>query len=382
MPNLASFEKCTGCEACYNACSHQAIAMQPVDAIGHLYPVIDNASCVECKLCEKSCPVIEPIPLRQAACAYAAWSKDEDDNKASTSGAAASCLSEYVLEQGGIVYGCANEGCEIRHLRIDKVEDVDLLRGSKYVRSEIGLLYRQVKDDLRNEKTVLFVGTPCQVAGLKAYIRNSKYNERLITADLICHGTPSHQFLMKHIRTIVNPNEIRSIIFREQGAYLLRLVNNSGAIIYDKNYWKKRYSDDYMFAFMNGYSYRESCYTCPYAIPERTSDLTLGDFWGLGKDIPFKSEYKNYGISVILPNTDKGKSLVGKLGDRLHLVERPIDEAVRGNDQLRMPKRKSITASLFRWAYLNGISIHKSLLMSDFMFMPIFWMREKLKGTR
>ncbi len=382
MPNLASFEKCTGCYACYNACKHQAISMHTVDAIGHLYPVVDSTKCVDCKMCEKSCPVVKPIPMQQAACAFAAWAKDESENKASTSGAVASCLSKYVLEQKGVVYGCANEGCEIRHIRINNIKDVELVRGSKYVRSEIGLLFRQIKDDLRNEKTVLFVGTPCQVAGLKAYIRNTKYNDRLITADLICHGTPSHQFLMEHVGTIVKPKDIESIFFRDQGSYVLRLVNKEGRIVYDKNYWKKRYSDDYMVTFMKGYSYRESCYACPYAKPQRCSDITLGDFWGLGKDIPFKSEYKDFGISVVLPNTEKGQSIVDKLSDRLHLVERPIEEAIKGNDQLKAPKRKTLTAMVFRKVYTKGLCISKSLLISDFLFIPLFWIREKIKGNR
>ena len=184
MPTLASPETCTGCAACLNACTHSAITMT-TDAEGFLTPNVDNSKCVECKLCEKACPVISPLQDKgfMNPRAYAVWS--EPDRKVSSSGGAFSAFARYVLQQGGVVFGAAfDEELHCKHIEIQDIDGLAPLRGSKYVQSEIGDTFAQVRNHLRADRKVLFCGTPCQVAGLKNFLRKPYPN--LLTLDLIC----------------------------------------------------------------------------------------------------------------------------------------------------------------------------------------------------
>ena len=187
------------------------------DAKGFHYPKVDTTACVDCGACKKVCPFEEEnIKLNIPLTAYAAWNKDREEYLASSSGGAAHVFSSYIIRQGGVVYGCTSEGMHIRHIRVDSLSNLFKLQGSKYVQSDVRGLFSQVKADLKSGKPVLFVGTPCQVAGLKNYIK--WIPEHLYLVDLICHGVPSQQMLNEHIHHILKTSaEQRS--FRKGQSY-------------------------------------------------------------------------------------------------------------------------------------------------------------------
>ena len=352
MDVICSHIDCTACAACMNICPHEAIIMQE-DKLGYQFPQIDVSRCVDCGLCRKACPVLHPIKLHEPNKVYAVVSRDRQEHLTSSSGGAASVISRFLLEQGGIVYGCSEKNyLDISHVRVESVNDLNSLKGSKYVQSNIGLCYRAIKKDLRNNKNVLFVGTPCQVAGLKCFLQ--KEYENLYTVDLICHGVSSQRIL----REDIEKNEIHN-------------CSENGRQIYVKFRWKAQYGiqfgiqlwqiekemrllkstrfpyNSYITAFMTGLSFRENCHQCIYAQSKRIGDLTIGDFWGLGALAKTTIKTRE-GVSLLLVNTNKGLEIVQYVTNRLALEERTLDEAVRGNTNLRQPSPRPVNKDVFK----------------------------------
>lgn len=351
IDKVCDLNKCTGCFACANACPVGAIQMLP-GKIGHLFPTILD-KCIECNKCIKTCPVNNPVELQKPIKTLAFWIKDDEEHQTSTSGGAAACFTNYILEEGGTVYGCASlpHGV-IEHIRIDKKEDAFKLKGSKYVHSHINNTYQLIKADLKSGKKVLFIGLPCQVAGLKRYI--GKENANLFAIDLICHGVPSQQVLFEYIESLgIKRDEVSVVAFREaKGSYLT--IKSSGRSVYYKNECK----DLYYMAFNDNLCFRDSCFTCRYSAPERVGDLTIGDFWGLGKQEPFN--YTPHGhVSVVLVNNSKGELLMKSCSDKYEAVERSLDEAVAGNHNLKSP---SVAPNAEKFHFLYGkVSIQRAL---------------------
>ena len=190
MPQLAQPKHCTGCTACASACPKGCIAMQ-ADENGFLYPKIDEAACVHCGLCEQSCPVTSPLPVTmQLPTAYAAYTRDEAVRLQSSSGGVFTELAKAVLDKGGIVYGAAyDETFRVVHRAVYHADELPPLRGAKYAQSDLGTCFFDIKTELQNGKWVLFSGTPCQVAGLKAFLQQEY--ETLLTVDFVCHSVPS-----------------------------------------------------------------------------------------------------------------------------------------------------------------------------------------------
>lgn len=367
MKLICDKKECTGCGLCAARCPKLCIDMKP-GLLGHLFPKIDQAKCIDCKLCQKSCPSLQEISAGYPKKAYAAWSKDEEDYVSSTSGGAASVLSQYIVSQGGVVYGCTVlPNIQISHIRVDKLEDLHMLKGSKYVQSQIKDVIPQLRNDVKAGLPVLFVGTPCQVAAIKQLYKSVPDNLYLV--DIICHGTPSNQFLKDYIRNDlkIDASKVTDVKFRLPDAFSLCVYDNDKLLYKSSNLWTHRYEDLYYNTFIDGFTYRDSCFTCHYAKPQRISDITIGDFWGLSnetsdKDIP---EHKN-GISCILPITDKGLQLIEKIRPSLNIYERPITEAINGNDQLRHPKSKDWRISMFqKLQNLTGVKVAYHLMVAD-----------------
>lgn len=347
---------CTGCMACFNACPKQCISFIE-KGLGHLYPYVDQTKCVDCKLCEKSCPINKSVELKNPLTAYAGWHKDHIEYLSSTSGGAASALSQLIINKGGIVYGCSSQkGIIISHIRIDNIKDLPLLKGSKYVQSDISDSYKNIKRDLKANKLVLFIGTPCQCAGLKSFLGHDY--ENLYRVDLICHGVPSQSLLRKHVNKVSKGKGI-DVSFRKGNDMGLRIFDKNNELIYYSNIWNERYKDSYYNTFIDGYTYRDSCYQCKFARPERCSDITIGDFWGLGEDLEHDSVN---GCSCILPITQKGLSLVNEA--TLELYERKVSEAINGNGQLQHPKKMTNRIKRFRMIY-NILGLKRSYLLCE-----------------
>ena len=367
MKLICDKKECTGCGLCAARCPKLCIDMKP-GLLGHLFPKIDQAKCIDCKLCQKSCPSLQEISAGYPKKAYAAWSKDEEDYVSSTSGGAASVLSQYIVSQGGVVYGCTVlPNIQISHIRVDKLEDLHLLKGSKYVQSQIKDVIPQLRNDVKAGIPVLFVGTPCQVAAIKQLYKSVPDN--LYIVDIICHGTPSNQFLKDYIQKDlkIDASKVTDVKFRLPDAFSLCVYDNDKLLYKSSNLWTHRYEDLYYNTFIDGFTYRNSCFHCHYAKPQRISDITIGDFWGLGNEVSDKEipEHKN-GISCVLPITDKGMALIDVVKEKLNIYERPVTEAINGNDQLRRPKSKDWRISMFqKLQNLTGVKVAYHLMMAD-----------------
>lgn len=356
---------CSGCNACAEACPKHCIEMVS-DKKGFLYPKVDTAVCIDCGVCKKACPFEEENrKLHAPLAAYAAWNKDREQYLASSSGGAAHVFSSYIIKQGGVVYGCTSEEMHIRHIRVDSLRELSKLQGSKYVQSDVRGLFSRVKADLKEGKPVLFIGTPCQVAGLKNYIK--RVPENLYLVDLICHGVPSQQMLREHIHHVLRGRSTDRLSFREGSIFRIELTH-----LNETQYSSEPHKDMYYRAFLKGISYRESCYHCPFAHKERVSDITIGDFWGLqdAASLPLK---EGEGVSVLLPSSEKGNVLIDTIRPHMHIYERSVDEAVTGNDQLRSPVRKTLRAKFFNMLY-PVISIDRAIFIcvADQRFRTLF----------
>lgn len=307
--------KCTGCFACMEVCRCNAI-VKIEDELGNVYPQIDQKKCVSCGMCKKICPENSKPKLLMVQEVYAAWAKEESIESAS--GGIADAFARYIINNNGCVYGAISESANILHKRISSLEEIEKLRGSKYVKSNIKKCYSECEKDLKNGKDVLFIGTPCQIAGLKAYLR--KDFENLITVDLICHGTPSQKYLQEYLDNEIGNGKWDRVTFR--GKYDWKLTAYKGnKIVYQEN---KEY-DSYFLGFLEAITYRENCYHCSYAKKERIGDITIGDFWGLNKEllrIPYEGK-----ISLILVMSDNGKQLLDKCKKFLIMEKRNIEEA-------------------------------------------------------
>ena len=335
MPQLARHEDCTGCMACYNACSHQAIEIVK-DKKGFLQPEVNAEKCVECKLCEKSCPIVTPLEAREPnPHAYAAWY--EEDRKISSSGGAFSAFARKVLAEDGVVFGAAfDNALHLRHVAVESLERLEPLRGSKYVQSEVGETFRTVRQYLKDGRKVLFCGTPCQVAGLRGFLR--KDYDNLLTADLACHGVPSGEVFQSYLKKLNNRLgiaegglRIESFEFRRRDGWGL------APSISTESYCRPLYGVDalYMEAFDKSALFRESCYHCPFAKIPRVGDVTLADFWGLGRHgKKFKHDVTK-GVSLILVNTEKGQKALSALDKDTFVEERTLEEALIENHNLK-----------------------------------------------
>lgn len=355
MKNICPMEQCTGCMACCNSCAHQAIVVTE-DVYGFRYPVIEENKCVDCGLCTSVCPVNFPVGKRESLTVYAAYSRNNDDRMSSTSGGASSVFAQVINGRGGVVYGCVQKAYyKVKHARIENKDELYKLKGSKYVQSDIGDIFRLVRKDLSEGKQVLFTGTPCQIAGLRSFLH--KEYESLITVDLICHGVPSVKLLQDNVKEVLKrkkiPQKAYQVFFRTKGehesdlkfgTFLYANIGNAvqpivTAIKYPHDY--------YITGFMCGLFHRESCYSCSYANARRVSDITIGDYWGIGKS----SLDTGKGISAILLNTEKGVRFFECCKDKLVHEEREVNEAVRGNGQLQYPSVKNKNYRLFRELY-------------------------------
>ncbi len=341
-PKLASIENCTGCLSCYNICPTSAIYIVK-NKEGFIQPKINSTKCISCFKCSSSCPEMNDkeqnkIPIKS----YAGCGKNKIIEN-SASGGIFATLAKNIISNGGTVYGVTlkiiNNIPEVYHTRISNIDNIKDIQGSKYVQSFIGKIYIEVKKDLDNGKTVLFSGTPCQIAGLKSFL-NKEY-KNLYTVDLICHGVPSIEMFSKYLIYLSKKygESLSSFIFRSKcngwGPLIATVTTESGIkkIINYRN-------SVYLSLFLKGYIYRDSCYNCKYANLVRIGDITIGDYWGVEKEEPtiLKNKLsKEEGISCILINSRKGIKLLQDFGKDIIIAESKLIKIATNNSQLIKP---------------------------------------------
>ena len=343
---LCSVDKCSFCGACISVCPKNCIKSS-IDENGFELPVINSLECIECGSCNKVCHVVNEVEKNYPQKAYAAWSLDENDRKTSTSGGVASVFYQYVIQNKGVGYGATydeNLNVVIKGFDDEKIYE---FKNSKYVHSDMSGTYKSIKQELVDNKNVIIIALPCQIAALKTYLKKDYPN--LLLVDIVCHGTPPQNYLNSYIKFIDNKykKSISSVKFRSDNDYIFQCFEKGE----NKPFFKKtKNADLYLLPFFESLTYYESCYNCEYACNERVSDITLGDFWGLGSEIPFEYEYSG-AISLVLLNTLKGNAFFENVKDKLFTEERTVGEALKGNDQLNRPSTKNKNRDRFLEIY-------------------------------
>lgn len=310
---LGNFKQsCTGCATCQNVCPRNAIAMKEAENTFR-YPYIDNSKCVDCGLCVRTCPVNQYTNNNSSSPVIIAAHGDDELRRNSSSGGMFSIYASAVLEKQGTVY-CVeiDNNQQVKHIRIDNVAELHRGRGSKYVQSDVGTIYRQVKEDLIDGRYVLFTGCPCQVAGLNNFL--GQRFDRLFTIDIICHGVPSQKLFDMYLQE-KRVDTIKNVEFRTK-KYGWRA--DVMTIVYDNEptyAFSDKQGDSYEIGFQKNIILRDSCERCKFSEFPRIGDITIGDFWGIQKYLP----NDNKGISLVLLNNKHGASLHALVNDKLEL---------------------------------------------------------------
>lgn len=349
-------KRCTGCSACKSICNKGAVFFQ-LDKEGFLHPQIDPSLCVECGMCLKVCPYIDTTYITSHSMieCYAATTKDESLYQKSSSGGIFATIAKDFIEDDGYVVGASmRENHSVEHIIINNTSDLELIQGSKYVQSNTTKVYDKILILLKDNKKVLFSGTPCQVAGLLNLVRLARAPEdKLFTIDIICHGVPSPKFLQDHIK--VNYGNVSNVKFRHRTIHELNcfalgfLKGNKYELISPSD------KDFYYACFSSMVSLRECCYLCKYATKERVSDITLGDM--NSHKLYEKILGNDKSISVILLNTKHGQNLFSSINNRLIFTVADFSKEACINSNLLHPTKRPDERDLFyKLLYSDGFN--------------------------
>ena len=307
--------------------------MKPDESTGFLYPRANDAHCTNCGACQMACPVIAVVPKYAAPAVYAAWAKDNKLRFESSSGGIFTLLAEEIIRRGGAVYGAVlDHDLTVRHTVSQTAAGLAPMRGSKYVQSDTGHTFSEAKAWLDNGKPLLYSGTPCQIAGLRAYL--GKEYENLYLIDLICFGVPSPLAFRRHIGHMEKKRGSRVIAvnFRDKRKYGWRFAVSYKFADGHETAPVDTSMDAFMYGLFNNRYTRDCCACCPYTVLERVSDITLGDFWGITewrRDIEGKT-----GVSMVLLSTEKGRELFTCAADKAVVLEETSEHALRSAPRL------------------------------------------------
>ena len=384
MINILNKEQCCGCKACIQVCPKHCINFE-YDNTGFGYPkVVNKQGCINCGLCERACPVlhVEDYSLPQDTLTYAAYHSREHDRLDSSSGGVFCALAEYVINKKGVVFGAAfDEQFNVRHCSAETVADLEKIKRSKYVQSDIGQCYQEAKSFLQDGRLVLFSGVPCQIAGLKRFLRKDFPN--LILLDVVCHGVASpkvwRRYLEETKERLALENGLKSkdyiaiknISFRDKrnswrnfNISISYEINPSGtnegkrARCFSKCIWE----DDYMLSFLKNYSLRSSCFRCRFRNGKSRSDITLADFWGIENCVKDYNYCGEKGTSLVMIHNRRLTSIINKLP--IAKVEVDFQNAIRGNSPVIKDVVPPLSRSLF-FKYLNIGDLHFALKKAE-----------------
>lgn len=337
-----SGRKCIGCGLCAVSCHSNAIEMRP-NQEGFMYPAIDQNRCNGCKRCYEMCTALNVSTLKEQRCApqkvFACQTKDERWLNEATAGGFFPTLGQWVIEQGGVVFGAAyDEQMRVVHTIAHSIDDLLRFCGSKYVQSDSSLIYDQVRTYLRQGKMVLFSGTPCQVEALRSACTTAE-RTNLLTVDVLCYGVPSPGLFRAYLNKVEKKHKAKVVDFRFRDKHqngwshttVITLKDNSGKStqVIEKDYRRIPYYD----MFGSRACFRPSCYLgCSYNTIERTGDFTTGNFWAI--DSVSQSFDSRMGVSMVLVNTSKAEKVFDFIADRMQVEEHTIEEAIQKNDAL------------------------------------------------
>ena len=365
MIQINDKQNCCGCYACAQKCPKQCITMTE-DNEGFSYPVINEELCIDCGLCEKVCPVINQGRKRFSRHVYAINNKNEETRRKSSSGGVFTLFSEKTISEKGVVFGAKFDNrWNVIHAYTDIQKEIEYFNGSKYVQSSIGSSYIEVEAFLRQGRKVLFSGTPCQVAGLKLFLK--KEYENLRTIDFVCHGVPSPkiwQMYLNEIRIKKNVKEITNIKFRDKKlgwknfSLVINFTNTKGE--------KKEISEPvskniYLRGFLQDLYLRPSCHACPANCLKSNSDITLGDYWGISK---FNNDIDdNKGTSLVIASTPAGENMIEEILNKSIVYKSTFENALASNPCLTAcvppsPKRKLFFTQLTRRNSISKLIYH------------------------
>jgi coenzyme F420-reducing hydrogenase beta subunit len=329
MIEITQKEKCCGCTACASICPHQAITMNP-DSMGFLYPKVNKNLCTDCGLCERVCAFHPNYDISQnlsQPIAYGVRHKKMSEIESSRSGAAFIALSDWILNQNGVIYGAGyTDHFRVVHKRATTSAERNEFKGSKYVQSDLTGIFPLIKEDLKNGKIVLFSGTPCQTAGLKSYIPK-RLQENLYLIDIICHGVPSPYIWRDYLKMIEQKvgKEVIAVDFRNKKDF-------GWAAHKETFYFSKKQitTTAYKDIFFKHVTIRQACNHCHYANIKRPSDITIGDFWGWQKtDANFNADDR--GCSLVFCNTEKGREWFQKIQSEINQIPAKIENCLQPN---------------------------------------------------
>lgn len=348
--------ECTGCGGCVAVCPKDAVKMG-TDEYGSFRPQIDEHKCIHCQRCTQFCAKIHAAPKNAPSQVYGAVGNDPDLVRKSASGGVFATVASALVAQKGQVYGavsqCSEGKLQVYHTCASDAREMEKMQGSKYVQSRAWEVYRAVSHSLQKGETVLFTGTPCQVAAVKAYTGDP---ENLITMDLVCHGVPAAQMLNEALSLFAKRlgGKVADFAFRDKSRekqYTSRLVLRKGRGT--KTYFVRARYLSFYDAFLKSDNLRESCYSCRYAGMDRVSDLTVGDYWGMEKHHSHQMQDRT-DWSCVLVNTEKGKAFLSQYGENLTLVESKPQWAAEENRQLRAPSEKGAGRARLLELYKKG----------------------------
>ena len=360
MEEIVSVKKCSGCTACMNICPKKAITMV-TSSDGFKYPQIDQDKCINCGLCKKNCPVLNNTNNDSLNHCYVGYALDDLYKEGSSSGGIFPLIANAILENSGIVIGAAfDENNKLKHVAIEKVVDLIKLKGSKYLQSDLDNIFSYIKNIIKDRK-ILFVGTPCQVAGLKIFIKND-YNN-LYCIDLVCHGVPSPKLFDKYIKELeeINNDKVINYNFRDKST---GWDTYSNTIEFKNSRLSELQKDNrYMNLFLSDVALRESCYNCNFKLGNKYSDITLGDFWNIRERFTKNSIVNdNTGISFLMINSEKGIELPGLGADAFASMNATFSLTRTTHSQALMP---SVTFTSSSSSMRNMSSSENENFMND-----------------
>lgn len=371
--NISMFTKCANCGACMNICPKDAISL---DGSGSFYRyVVDGDKCVDCGACVKVCPVNTPVPYLNLKSAYGGWHKDKEVVKTSSSGGAFTAIANYVLSQGGIVYGAAyTDDCKEVICRSTEDTDLDNIKRSKYVESTVGFAFREIKAKLNEGRWVLFCGTPCQVSGLMRYLE--KDYEHLVTADFACGGLASHQLYQIHLANLEKKygSKVSAVNFRS-GLYGWKQHAIKVDFQNGRSYKIPSELDPYVHAFMySRCGNRENCFACEFR-NVHYSDFIIADYWRW-------FEYSNLpndetGISLILTNSEKAESLMAYISQEMYLEKQDLNKA-QYNCYVKPPVTEAFLKKRKKfWEDFEAVGLEKAAAQAGMTSGIRAWVQEQ-----